>query len=83
MLGGLTPAITALIRIHAPPDARGAALGYSQSAQFVGQVLGPLFGGYIVGFWSITGVFFATSAVLMIGALYNFATYLSYTADGA
>ena len=43
-LAGLMPAITALIRRSAPDAAIGRILGFSQSAQYFGQIAGPFAG---------------------------------------
>jgi len=65
-LGGLLPCIAAIIR-HAVPDAvAGRMLGYSTSCQYVGQVLGPLTGGYLGGHYGMPVVFIVT-CVLMSG----------------
>jgi MFS family permease len=65
-LGGLLPCIAAIIR-HCVPDAvAGRMLGYSTSSQYVGQVLGPLTGGYLGGHYGMPVVFIAT-CVLMFG----------------
>ncbi|MFK3798837.1 MFS transporter [Pseudomonas sp. NPDC088444] len=65
-LGGLLPCIAAIIR-HAVPDAvAGRMLGYSTSSQYVGQVLGPLTGGYLGGHFGMSIVFIVT-CVLMGG----------------
>jgi MFS family permease len=51
-VGGLLPCIAAIIR-HSVPDAvAGRMLGYSTSCQYIGQVLGPLTGGYVGGHFS-------------------------------
>ena len=70
-LAGLLPCITALIR-HSVPDAvSGNILGYSQSAQYAGQVSGPLLGGVLGAHFGMRVVFLATSVLLFAGALYN------------
>lgn len=66
-LGGLLPAVTAALR-HAVPDTRvGRVLGYSVSAQYTGQVLGPVAGGWVAGRFGIPAVFLATSALMLLG----------------
>ena len=40
--GCASPSITSLVTQHAPPDRRGEALGFQQSAYAVGRVLGPV-----------------------------------------
>jgi MFS family permease len=70
-LGGLLPCITSVIRHIVPPTAAGTFLGYSTSAQYVGQVVGPLAGGFIGGHFGMRPVFIATSIALGGGAIYN------------
>jgi len=63
-LGGLMPCITALIRHHVPQNQVGKMLGYSTSTQYIGQVTGPLFGGFVGGSVGMSPVFLATSVVM-------------------
>ncbi|WP_017347344.1 MFS transporter [Pantoea sp. A4] len=69
-LGGLMPCITAIIRHNVPSSQVGRMLGYSTSAQYVGQVGGPLFGGFVGGALGMRPVFLATCVVMALcGAL--------------
>jgi MFS family permease len=70
-LGGLMPCITSVIRHSVPQRVIGSVLGYSFSAQSLGQVVGPLLGGFIGGHLGIRPVFFVTSALLALGAAWN------------
>jgi len=70
-LAGLLPAITALIRRHAPDQAIGRILGFSQSAQYIGQIVGPMLGAFVAAHLGMRAVFFATALVLMAGAAGN------------
>jgi DHA1 family multidrug resistance protein-like MFS transporter len=64
-LAGLLPAIAKLAR-HAVDESRtGQMLGYLQSAQFSGQVLGPVIGGQIAVHLGMHSVFFATGSLLI------------------
>ncbi|MEQ7921690.1 MFS transporter [Xanthomonas sp. WHRI 1810A] len=65
-LGGLLPCIAAIIRHAVPDSVAGRMLGYSTSCQYVGQVLGPLTGGYLGGHYGMPVVFIVT-CVLMAG----------------
>ncbi|KAF1027486.1 MAG: Tetracycline resistance protein, class C [Pseudomonas sp.] len=65
-LGGLLPGIAAIIRHSVPDKVAGSMLGYSTSCQYVGQVLGPLTGGYLGGHFGMPSVFIIT-CVLMAG----------------
>jgi MFS family permease len=70
-LAGLLPAIGATIRHSVPMGAAGTILGYNTSAQYAGQVLGPLAGGFIGGHVGMRAVFLATTAIMFGGALFN------------
>ena len=70
-LGGLLPCIASLIRHHVPNEQVGKALGWSTSAQYIGQVSGPLFGGVVGGWLGMRAVFLATCVIMAAGALYN------------
>ena len=53
--GIASPSITSLVTEHAPPDRRGEALGFQQSATAVARVVGPPAAGALfdrVGIWS-------------------------------
>ncbi|MCU1727536.1 MFS transporter [Pseudomonas sp. 7P_10.2_Bac1] len=65
-LGGLMPGIAAVIRHSVPNTVAGHMLGYSTSCQYIGQVLGPLAGGFIGGHFGMPAVFVIT-CVLMAG----------------
>jgi MFS family permease len=64
-LAGLLPAIGKLARQLVDERSTGQMLGYLQSAQFSGQVLGPLIGGQIGVAFGLHSVFFATGALLI------------------
>jgi MFS family permease len=68
-LGGLLPCIASVVRHAVPARLAGGVLGYSTSAQYAGQVVGPLAGGAIGGYYGPRAVFLATAAVMMIGAV--------------
>jgi MFS family permease len=70
-LGGLLPCIAAVIRHAAPEGGAGKFLGYSTSAQYAGQVAGPLLGGFVGGQYGMRPVFLATAILLAAAAAYN------------
>jgi MFS family permease len=69
-LGGLLPCVTALIRHNVDDRSVGRMLGYSTSAQYAGQVLGPVAGGFFAGHIGIRSVFIATCVLLLGCALW-------------
>ncbi|WP_095085723.1 multidrug efflux MFS transporter [Mesorhizobium sophorae] len=70
-LGGLLPCITSVIRHNVPDGVGGNVLGLSISAQYVGQVAGPLLGGFAGGHFGMRSVFLGTSILMAGGAVYN------------
>ena len=70
-LAGLMPAITALIRRSAPDAAIGRILGFSQSAQYFGQIAGPFAGAAVAASFGMRAVFIATAVALLGAALVN------------
>lgn len=64
--GGLIPITTALIRREAPIDVQGELMGYNTSFRFLGNIIGPMFGGFISGYIGISSVFFVTGALFLI-----------------
>lgn len=70
-LGGLLPCITSVIRHNVPDGVGGNVLGLSISAQYVGQVAGPLAGGFVGGRFGMPAVFLGTSVLMAGGAVYN------------
>ena len=70
-LAGLMPAVSAMIRHNVPQGAAGTILGYSTSAQYAGQVIGPLAGGFIGGHFGMRAVFLATTLIMAGGAAFN------------
>jgi MFS family permease len=70
-LGGLLPCITSLIRHHVAAGQVGRALGWSTSAQYIGQVCGPLFGGFVGGWLGMRSVFLATCVIMAASAFFN------------
>ncbi|MGL5825258.1 MAG: MFS transporter [Nocardioides sp.] len=70
-LGGLMPAVTAAIRQVTPSDRVGRTLGLGVSAQYVGQVLGPVTGGLVAATAGFRSVFAITALVLLFAAALN------------
>jgi MFS family permease len=70
-LGGLLPAITSVVRHSVPDHAAGYILGYATSAQYIGQVTGPLAGGFIAAHAGMRSVFVMTSVLMFAGAGFN------------
>ena len=70
VIGGIIPGVTAFIRQAAPISAQGEVLGYNQSFKFLGNMLGPIMGGLISSYWSISSVFYFSGSLLIIAAIF-------------
>lgn len=70
-LGGLLPCVASVIRHNVPERVTGTMLGYSISAQYAGQVVGPLLGGFVAGHFGMRAVFLGTAVLMAAGAGYN------------
>jgi DHA1 family multidrug resistance protein-like MFS transporter len=70
-IAGLLPAIAKLVRHSVDERHSGKTLGYLQSAQFTGQVIGPLVGGQIGARIGLHDVFFVTGSLLVLCAAFN------------
>jgi MFS family permease len=64
-LAGLLPSIAKLARSAVDENSSGTMLGYLQSAQFSGQVIGPVIGGQIGVMFGLHSVFFVTGSLLI------------------
>jgi MFS family permease len=70
-LAGLLPCITSVIRHSVPDRSAGYILGYATSANYAGQVTGPLAGGFVGAHFGMPAVFLITSGLMLGGALFN------------
>ncbi len=70
-LAGLLPTITALIRRSTPDVAIGRILGFAQSAQYLGQIAGPMAGAWVSARAGMPAVFIVTAAAMLAGATLN------------
>lgn len=70
-IAGLLPSIAKLVRQATADGHSGKALGYLQSAQFSGQVIGPLMGGQVGAHIGLGSVFYVTAALLLLCAALN------------
>ena len=65
----LMPSVQALLRQHTPANASGRIFGYNQSAQFMGNFLGPLAGGQIAGHFGFEALFLFTGLIVITNAV--------------
>ncbi len=69
-LGGLLPSVNSLIRLFAPEGMVSRTYGYSNSAIFLGNMMGPISGGFLAGIVGLHGVFIFTSLLLLVNGLW-------------
>jgi DHA1 family multidrug resistance protein-like MFS transporter len=67
-LGGMIPAVQALLTDRTPPSRRGAAFGLLSTAQAIGNGGGPVSGSLIAAAFGVPAVFLAAAPVFLIGA---------------
>ncbi|MFC4401735.1 MFS transporter [Gracilibacillus xinjiangensis] len=68
-IGGIIPLRTAYIRQVTPLSMQGEVLGYNTSIRFLGNIIGPVFGGWIAGLFTISAVFYFSSAILLFSGI--------------
>jgi DHA1 family multidrug resistance protein-like MFS transporter len=73
-VGGMIPTTTALMRREAPIEIQGEVMGYNTSFRFLGNIIGPMFGGIVSGFIGIPSVFIVTGTLFLISFV-----FLKYT----
>lgn len=66
-IGGMIPITTALVRREAPVNIQGEVMGYNTSFRFLGNIIGPMFGGIVSGFIGISSVFILTGVLFLLG----------------
>lgn len=64
-IGGVIPVRTAYVRHVSPLNIQGEVLGYNTSVRFLGNIIGPIIGGWIAGLYSISAVFYFSSFLLL------------------
>jgi len=77
-IGGIIPVRIAYIRQEAPLSMQGEVLGYNTSLRFLGNVIGPVLGGMLAGFFGFSSVFMVTSALLIISGIIMLVTWYKY-----
>ena len=69
-VAGLNPSIYTLIKKITPDSLTGRVMGFSISAGYLGVFGGSILGGQVAAYWGIRYVFFVTSALLLINAVW-------------
>ena len=69
-IGGLLPTANALVGRLVPRSDRGTIYGMTSSAMFMGNSLGPLFGGFLAAGLGLSWVFLMTGLVLALNLVW-------------
>ncbi|CAB3393720.1 multidrug efflux MFS transporter [Kyrpidia spormannii] len=69
-MAGMLPSINSLIKRNVPEAMAGRVFGYNQSAQYLGNIGGPLLGSQTAAHFGFHYVFFSTSFLLLVNALW-------------
>jgi DHA1 family multidrug resistance protein-like MFS transporter len=69
-LGGMLPSIHSLIRHYAPVGMESRTYSYSNSAIFLGNLVGPIMGGFIASELGIRSIFIWASVLLFITVIW-------------
>lgn len=69
-MAGLVPSVNTLVKSITPHDLIGRVFGFNISAQYLGAFSGSILGGQVAAYWGIQYVFFFTSALLLINAVW-------------
>lgn len=75
-MGGLLPSVNALIRKYTPDGMESRAYGFNSSFLSLGNMIGPVVGGFLSGFIGIRGIFYIASALLMLNAVWVWKTLI-------
>ncbi|MER3524698.1 MAG: MFS transporter [Ignavibacteria bacterium] len=63
--GGVLPALYTLTNVHAPPERRGGMIAIASSMTILGNMLGPILGGYVAAHTGIREMFLVNSAIAL------------------
>ena len=69
-MAGLNPSVNTLVKKITPQSLTGRVFGFNISAQYLGVFGGSVLGGQVAAFWGIRSVFFVTSSLLLINAVW-------------
>ncbi|RED65577.1 MFS transporter [Cohnella lupini] len=65
-MGGLIPTVNSLIRRHTPDGMESRSYGFNSSALSLGNMMGPIMGGALSGYFGIEGLFILSGALLFV-----------------
>jgi DHA1 family multidrug resistance protein-like MFS transporter len=64
-IGGILPALYTLTSLNTPEERRGGIMGITRSGLLIGNVLGPISGGFLAASFGMRPIFFLTAALLI------------------
>ena len=68
-LGGFTAVALTLASLSVPPERTTRAIALVQSAQILGQMVGPIFGGLLADHWGIRAAFWGSSGLAVVAGV--------------
>jgi DHA1 family multidrug resistance protein-like MFS transporter len=68
-LGGFTAIALTLASLSVPPERTTRAIALVQSAQILGQMVGPIFGGLLADHWGIRAAFWGSSGLAVVAGV--------------
>ncbi len=66
--GGVLPTLYSLTSFYAPHERRGGMIAIASSLTILGNMLGPVIGGFVAGHFGITASFVANSCMLLVSS---------------
>jgi len=68
-VAGVVPTVNTIVQRHTPEDRRGGIYGIFQSGLLMGNVIGPLAGGFLAAFLGLRIILLITGALIALGYL--------------
>ena len=65
VLGGVLPTLYSLTNLYSPPERRGGMIAIASSMTVIGNLFGPVLGGFLAGNFGITTSFVVNSCMLV------------------
>ncbi|HVN84106.1 MAG TPA: MFS transporter [Candidatus Binatia bacterium] len=70
-VAGVLPTLFGFVTAGSPAERRGGVMGLSSSATMLGNLLGPLSGGYVAAHVGLRAVFFVSASLLLVVSWYT------------
>ncbi len=68
-IGGVLPSLYSMVSLYSPLERRGGMIAVASSLTILGNMIGPIMGGFVAGSFGITASFAANSCMLLIMCL--------------